>query len=224
MNKRGSELGRILKWLGPFMIVLIIVSTFVMSWANQKEMYSKIDDTGGMNLVKAFTGNEEGSFAWLDYIFGKVPGFLISFTENGSGSVGAGIILIAIWFLLFFTFADIMRMFSLFSSQVSILIGFLITIIAINMGLVKVVIVYGLATVALLGINSILAGVLYLFLIFILFLFGSTKLRQEIRFFRARERASRLKAKEMEAAAATNAQAVYTRMVAEDAEDTSTHD
>ncbi len=66
----------------------------------------------------------------LRYIFGEPLYY------TGINAISAGIVTIAIWLLLFLTFSDIIATFSSFSKWVSWSVGFLIAVIAANIGLV----------------------------------------------------------------------------------------
>jgi len=66
----------------------------------------------------------------LRYIFGEPLYY------TGINAISAGIVTIAIWLLLFLTFSDIIATFTTFSKWVSWSVGFLIAVIAANIGLV----------------------------------------------------------------------------------------
>lgn len=103
------------------------------------------------------------------YIFGKIAA-----PENVSDPWAQAVITIAIWLLIFITFADIIRTFSTFSQPVSWGIGFLIAVIVANFGGV----VYGISKLTIvfasIGITSVYVGLIGAFIAFVIVNLGIT--------------------------------------------------
>lgn len=126
----------------------------------------------GFEDAKVFDSN---FFKFFDYVFGKVPGHLIDWTENG---FAAGIIVIGMCAMFLLMFGDIFSMFGSFSKPVSWVIAAVLTVIVANLKLIILVSSYALVFTALFGSLSVLFSVILVFGFFILFHFGSAGFRQ----------------------------------------------
>lgn len=105
---------------------------------------------------------DDGFFAKIFlYIFG------VPITSDSINEVSAGIITIAIWLLLFISFSDIIVSFSSFSPAISWGIGFLIAVIAANLGFVVSVVTWCIGAFAFLAGLSVIVGLIFAFVAFI---------------------------------------------------------
>jgi len=133
MNKRGAGMPKFLVWL---LFVLAVVGVF---WVLA---VSGLISFGGIDFDTTTQGFDEvygSGFKFLNFIFGGVP----QWTDSLVGPNSAAIITIAMFFLLFITFGDILAVFSTFSKSVSWFAGFLLAVIVANLkGVVGILAVF----------------------------------------------------------------------------------
>lgn len=175
LNRRGldsSNYGII-----AILVILLIVTIAVVGYSSEAKQVYK--NRMGEPSVSFGTAWKNDGFKFLDYIFGKIPSFLAEWRGDDSGmKIGASIITIAIWFLFLLVFGDIMTTFGFFSKTVGWLIGAILTVVAANIQLLKFVSIVGLSVTAIFGTASVLLGIAWIFVMFVLFHFGSSGLRR----------------------------------------------
>lgn len=104
----------------------------------------------------------EGMFAKVFlYIFG------VPISSEAINSASAGIITISVWLLLFITFSDIIASFTSFSKLVAWGIGFLLAVIAANLGFIVKTVTVLTGAFAFIGTLSIFAGLVMGFAAFL---------------------------------------------------------
>ena len=172
-QKRGQARGMPFHKSPVFWILIIlVVIVFLFAsirWMVKSSPFERIGgelDIGGKSAEITSFGNEEvfgTGFGFLDFIFGKVPLFLI----NVSGGTGAAIIVIAMWLLIWFTFGDIIASFSTFSNWVSWASACLIAIIAANLKGIVYILAFVIGIFAFLGTLAVIAGLVAAFVAFI---------------------------------------------------------
>lgn len=104
------------------------------------------------------------------YIFGMYD--LESLGENYS-TVSVVIFFVLIWLILFVGFSDILHYFSPFSPWASWLIGFAISVIASNLGVIQWFVSWVIMVMAILGTIAIFLGIFLAFVGFIALSWGS---------------------------------------------------
>ncbi|MEK6913707.1 MAG: hypothetical protein AABW47_03495 [Nanoarchaeota archaeon] len=135
------------------------------------------DTSGGfVNDVKVTVkeGTWEETWSFLSgrgmfvRVFMWIFGAPVNYSAESKVSLAsAGIITIAVWLLLFITFSDILVTFSTFSKGVSWGIGFLITLIAANLGFVIKTVVILTGAFSFLGSIAVFVGLGAAFLAFL---------------------------------------------------------
>jgi len=117
-----------------------------------------------LTLVSAAVDDGWGSTGVLSqilrYIFGQT-------TDITSNEVSAIIITIAIWILIVFTFADIIKTFSTFSPLVAWSAGFAFALIAANLNWIVHILSWFVGIAAFLGGLAVIAGIVGAFIVFI---------------------------------------------------------
>ena len=100
----------------------------------------------------------------LMYIFGNP----VDLTGKGvTNLVACGIITIAVWLLIFITFSDIIASFSSFNKWVAWVIGFLISVIAANLGTIVSLTAWVTGFFAGFGVITVYAGLIIAFVAFL---------------------------------------------------------
>ncbi|MAG11164.1 hypothetical protein CMI44_02535 [Candidatus Pacearchaeota archaeon] len=163
-DKRGQGIPKAVLWIGGILIVGVIIFFIVNS--GFFDGISKGIDTTSMKPSETSIAQGDGAgktVKYFDYIIGGVPNMLISNTSE----VSALIIVIALWLLIFITFADILAVFSTFSREVAWVVGFLISVIAANMNFIVTVSVFAVGIFAFLGALSVFVGMFAAFAAFI---------------------------------------------------------
>ena len=206
MNKKGANVAF------PIVIVLVIIFLMIIVDVALGEEFNLIPR--GVDFANHY-GNARGfeeafsspAFKPLNYLFGYIPQILIDITGGGSGTtpdnlVSAGLVIIALWTIIFLIFADIMNVFGPFSKYVNWAVAVLFAIIGANIKLVSYVAVYFLVIFSTFGSFAILLSLFMPILIFILFHFGGQTIRTWVILRRAQDRAIRAVAGGKEAAGA----------------------
>lgn len=173
--------------IASFVIIVVALAIWLI-WGNGLDTFTKLSGSDASfgdrisqttSLSSIFGLDSDSPFRAIDYIFGDVPQYLIERTSGGSGGNGisAAIIIIGLWFLLFLSFADIVRLFGTFNAVTSWISAALLAIIAANLKFVMFVGVFALSITAGLGAVSVFAGLILAFVLFLGVQFGSEKLR-----------------------------------------------
>lgn len=197
MNKRGIS-GNV-GWMIALIAIVLITIYVIIATPQTTEVFKNRMGEPSVSFGDAW---DNDAFRFLDYIFGKIPSHLIEWREDASGlEIGASIITIAIWVLFLLTFGDIMTTFGFFSKQVGWMVAVVLAIIAANIQILKFVSVVGLSVTAIFGTASVLLSLLWIFVLFVLFHFGSGGLRRWVMIRRAEDSAMRAVAGGKKAAA-----------------------
>ncbi len=150
----------------PFIwgIIIILVFFLLGFFINEGTFNSWFGDVS-INTQTEQIGDhvQKPSWNWLTYIFGGVPAWL---TDYGVAPSSALIITIAIFFLLFVTFGDVIQNFSSFGPQVSWISAFLVAIIAANLKLSVTILSVAVGIFAPLGGLAVLSGLVAAFVAF----------------------------------------------------------
>lgn len=186
MNKKGAN-----TFVPLLVIGLIIFLMFALDYA--LEDFSFIPETTDLinfgNQVQGFEsvfGND--IFTPLNYVFGKVPDIL---SETTGEAKSAGLVIIALWTIMFLIFADIMNIFGPFSKPVNWAVAVLFAIIGANIKLISYVSVYFLVIFSTFGSFAILLSLFVPIILFILFHFGGMEIRKWVVNRRAQDAAIR---------------------------------
>lgn len=160
-DKRGEEDNplKIIVWFAGIFVVIILLSMLYQSGVFNFMTKNIQFDTKQTDSFETIYGS---GFKVLDYILGQIPHSLVEFTGKNS----AAIIVICIWFLIFFTFGDIISAFSTFSQPISWIIGFLVSVIAANLKAVVWIGVISVGIFAGLGTIAVFAGLFAAFVAF----------------------------------------------------------
>lgn len=116
------------------------------------------------------------NWKFLDYIFGKIPVYLIVW----AGGISASIIVLGIWVIFFLVFLDALTMFGSFSKPVNGIIAFVLTLIIANLKLIMFITVLVLTITAVFGAFSVLASIILIFGVFIAWHFGTSGWREKL--------------------------------------------
>jgi len=185
LNKRGQtvEVGGLTKFLivaGIFVGIIALWGLITGSWPWQAESFLGIDTLS--QALNTLVGYEKvfdnGNLKFLNYIFGNVPQYLI---DNTIGKeISAGIIMIGIWLMFFLIFSDIAVLFSTFRPFIGWIIGFVLTIMAANLKITTYLAVFVTAFTAGFGVLSVGVALVLMFILFLMFNFGSEAVRSWI--------------------------------------------
>jgi len=186
MNRKGNSFTKILV---PIIVVAVIIGFMVYL---QYGFGVKIIPTQGEFSAALSAAPESfgtafaSSLTFFDFIFGKIPGHLSDVVDNG---VSRGLVIIAIWFIFFLMFADIMSLYGGFSTAVNWVVAGLLALILANVKVIAIVTVYALTVLAIFGSFSIILSIASIFGLFILFHFGSHGVRNWIQNRRSQDAA-----------------------------------
>lgn len=158
INKRGVS------WK-PFIIVGIILIALVAlgaligtdAFVNWSRDFKISTDIIGFDKIFG------SAFSFMNYIFGGIPAWL----NERVGQTSAVVITIAMFFLLFITFGDIIAAFSTFSAPVSWISAFLIAVIAANLKGIIVLLGFVVGIFAFVGGLAVVIGLIASFIAFI---------------------------------------------------------
>ncbi len=201
LGKGGANIG----WGLPIILIITVLLFVVAASSDDFDLFPSPDNfkkpgvsfsevlTTGRVALPAFPG-----LFLLDFIFGKIPGHLLDTVEN---AMSAAIIVIALWFILFLIFADMLRLFGNFSSAINWLVAGLLVLIGANLSILSSVVVYFLSVFAVFGSLAIVFSLGAIIVIFIMFHFGSSYMRRWIIERRAEDAAIKAVAGAKEAAA-----------------------
>ncbi|MFH1289802.1 MAG: hypothetical protein ABIH92_00160 [Nanoarchaeota archaeon] len=182
MNKRGGD-----NWIAgnwgwiAFIVIFIILYAMTNGGFGSEDLGKSFTDamkvnSKGFEEAGVLSDTGAGGFVFLNYIFGKVPGYLIDLTSGFS----AAIIVIGVWLIFVLIFGDIIDLFGMFSTSTSKLVGLVLTIIVANIQLIKAIVIISLAITAFLGSLAVVASILFIFGLFVAFHFGTYGLRKKI--------------------------------------------
>ena len=187
MNKRGAFDFNIVVYLA---IGVLVVGSFVyVFWGNPFQgdtdfIGPKLEASNTVGFDSLWE-NERAVF--FNYIFGKVPSFLIDWTSG----ISASIIIIGIWLLLLLAFGDILTLFSIFSKPIAWISSVILTIIVANIKGVIWLTVMLLAVTSIFGSLAVIAGIMTAFGMFLAFHWGTSSLRRKMIIRRAEDQALR---------------------------------
>jgi len=189
MNKKGGWGG----W-GPLIALGIIILMLVLFDSVLKDEFDLIPSKEafvegygnaiGFEYAFSSSGEPELLYRPLKYIFGSIPQKLIDITGRGTvtttpdNPVSAGLVIIALWIIMFLIFGDIMNIFGPFSKAVNWAVAFLFVIIGANIKFISYVAVYFLIIFSAFGGFAILLSLFVPIVIFILFHFGGLSIRE----------------------------------------------
>jgi uncharacterized protein HemY len=152
-------------FIAGVIILLIGIGSVVYSYKD------KIQDIEGerFGTYLDLEGAPKTLMNTLSYVFGSVPNSMSYFALN---QIGAVIIVIAIWVLIFVTFSDIFASFSTFSTEVSWIIGGALALISANLKFNAYIISFISIIFSGLGAFAIYAGLLASFVVFFILNWG----------------------------------------------------
>lgn len=159
MNKRGQS-WRPFIW-GIVIVVLIFVVGFLFSAGAFEGWVGNVEINSDTQPIGDSVG--KSSWNWLTYIFGGVPTWLSNYNVSPTGAI---IITIAIFFLIFITFGDVIQNFSTFSPPVAWITAFLMAIVAANLKFTVSVMSVAIGIFAPLGGIAVIAGLAAAFVAF----------------------------------------------------------
>ena len=182
MNRRGAGEGGGFKGLLGLITVVGVVFVAIATFSyfttgqfgfdavfRQEKIIIAVQET--ISFEAAF-GN--GNLVILTYIFGRIPTYQVDATNLAS----AVIILIGVWLLLFLTFGDILSLFGTFSTPISWFIALILAIVAANLKFVVWLSIVGLVLASGLGAIAVFVNLIGIFIVFILFNYGSNAARE----------------------------------------------
>ncbi|MBU0906832.1 MAG: hypothetical protein KKD18_01290 [Nanoarchaeota archaeon] len=147
LNKRGvswKPFGWTIAVVGAVILIFMLVRSDI--WPS-KNIVVDTATTGFDSLIGA-------PFSFMNFIFGGVPTYLVT----SVGQTSAIVVTIAVFLLIFVTFADIIDTFGTFSSPVAWFVGFLIAAIAANLKGIVVVVGAMTGIFAFLGAAAVFVG------------------------------------------------------------------
>lgn len=176
MNKKGAT-GDFTKSPIFWIIVLtIIVAVIIFAIPYLSTLFSdniaaeKAKGISGFNdIISSSSGASIALLNIADIVFGKIPNSLLDQTTS---DVGAVVIAIAVWFLIFLTFGDIIATFGTFNFGISWAIGFLLAVISANLQLTTNMTLFASSIFISLGLVGLFLGLGSAFVAFILVNFG----------------------------------------------------
>ena len=183
VNKRGQAqaggAGRVF-WIILGIIAVLLVAGWLFG-LSPKASLDKLNDYKDSSLREigkdsnptSFGDIFSARFSYLDYVFGKVPEYLIDRTSD----VSAAIIVIGIWLLFLLTFADIITLFSTFHKGIAWVAAALLTIIASNLKFISWISITALFVTAGFGALSVIVSLIGVFVLFLLFNWGTQSAR-----------------------------------------------
>jgi hypothetical protein len=119
----------------------------------------------------------DGLGKFFKYLFGPLINNVDLKNVSNVNDVSLTIITIAVWLLIFITFSDIISAFSTFSQGVSWGIGFLVAVIAANLGFVVLVVASFASWFAFAGTAAVFIGLGGAFIAFIVVNLGLVKFK-----------------------------------------------
>jgi len=109
-------------------------------------------------------GDVVEGLGWLDFIVGPIPTFLEGQVAN---DISVIIIVVAVFFLIFVTFGDVIATFGTFNEWVAWTIGFLIALIAANLNFSVFLLAFFVGIFSFLGTIAIFIGIGTAFVAFV---------------------------------------------------------
>lgn len=194
MNKKGQLTAGDIIWVAAPLGLLIVL--FLLAANRSQEPIFDPDKFKANYEIPPMSFSEvpeggrpgEGPLVVLDFLFGKVPGVLVNNTDS---NLGAAIITIAIWLLFFLIFADIMNTFGSFSRPVSWTVAALLAIIGANLKIISFLAVFFLSALAVFGSLAVMLSLFGIFVMFVVFHFGTSTIRRWVIMRRAEDHAIR---------------------------------
>lgn len=175
MNKKGAAtdfLKSPVFWTVAVVIVFTIsvfLFPFLSSLFSDTISTEKAKGISGFNDVLTDSAIPESILTISGFIFGQIPNALLDQTTS---AIGAVIIAIAVWFLIFFTFGDIIATFSTFNKSISWAIAFLLAVISANLQLTTNITLLASSIFVSLGLVGLFLGLGSAFVAFVLVNFG----------------------------------------------------
>ncbi len=179
MNKKGEMYFplKLFMWIAGIFAVISLVGLFFFGEFGIPQQITEGAKARISEATSQTTSNNEilgPRAAFLDFVYGQIPSFLIEWTNETS----ALIIIIGIWVLLFLSFGDILSLFGTFSPAISWIIGGVLAIIAANFKILSFISVVGLVLASGLGTIAVFVNIIAIFIIFILFNYGKQEVRE----------------------------------------------
>lgn len=168
-TKRGA-INSPLFWIT--IIVALVIAVYSYIAGNPANLIDEIRQSS--QTVISFKQLWGDAFAPLDFIIGRVPQYLI---DQVGSPTSASIIILGIWLILLFTFADILSIFGLFSKATSWVIAAVLSIIAANLKLLSFISVFSLVFTAAFGALSVFMSIILVFAVFLGINLGIDSLR-----------------------------------------------
>lgn len=173
-NKRGQWTNTATALTVIFAIMLGL--TFFFNLFPSASDLSKFTNIGVSDAVQNSISYEQiigPGFVFMDYVFGKVPSYLVELTSD----VSSAIILIGLWLIVFLVLNDSVNLFGNFTKTTSFLIAFVIAVVMSNFKLLQLIAVYALFLTSGLGTLSVFASIIMVFVVFLGWTFGSNAIR-----------------------------------------------
>lgn len=168
-NKKVSFLKKFLPLL--IIIAILLAIAFLLNAVATGNAVSNDGSTPFNEPVVITEGrwSETWTFLSSDGFFAKIFMYIfgVPISSSAINEVSAGIITLSVWLLLFITFSDIIASFSTFSKWVSWGIGFLVAVIAANLGFIVAITTWFIGLFAFLGTLSVVVGLTIAFVAFI---------------------------------------------------------
>jgi hypothetical protein len=166
MAKGQANVGKLIG--GIIMIVGVVILIGVLFWYYEK------------NITQA---QQVQDYNWADVIgdnvFAKLLTYTISqepFHLGATNAVSAGIIIIAMWIMIFVSFGNIISDFSSFGKVTSWIIAFCLAVIAANSGVVAGIAAAITGVFIIFGVASVYVGLGAAFVVFIVLNLGISSL------------------------------------------------
>ena len=192
MNRKGA-------WDGILITIIVLALIVFFYYVFSGDAFVVNTQAGGKSIwdksqqTVSYKDALNEKAAPLDYLFGGIPQYLIDWTKDPTEdkSYVAPIIMIGIWLLLLLTFGDLLSIFGFFTKPVAWVVAVVITIIAANLKFIAIISVTMLSITAFLGALSVFASIAGVFVMFIMFHFGTAKLRERMILRKAQDSAIR---------------------------------
>lgn len=190
LNKRGKLDNLLL--IGGTIVLLVLFYYFIFGnpFSTPSTSESAFFQTGLLDQVQnsqTFSSLWNSNARFIDYILGGIPQILIDNTSPQA----APIVMLGIWLIFLLSFGDILSVFGFFSKPIAWVTAIVLTIIAANLKVISIISVALLMATAFLGALSVVVSIAGVFVLFLMFHFGTESLRRRIILRRAEDAAIR---------------------------------